>query len=104
AVLSPAASIATRRARASGPVLFPEVRFPPAGLHPGHTAAYYHPRMENTLDIASAVDLLRRGGVIAYPTEAVWGLGCDPADQAAVMRLLEIKQRPVEKGLIVVAA
>lgn len=60
--------------------------------------------MENTLDIASAADLLRRGGVIAYPTEAVWGLGCDPGNEAAVLRLLRIKQRPVEKGMIVVAA
>ena len=60
--------------------------------------------METSLDIASAVDLVRRGGVIAYPTEAVWGLGCDPRNEAAVLRLLRIKQRPVDKGLIVVAA
>lgn len=46
---------------------------------------------------------LRRGGVIAYPTEAVWGLGCDPFDEAAVMRLLDIKQRDVAKGLILAA-
>lgn len=44
------------------------------------------------------------GGVIAYPTETVWGLGCDPFHEAAVRRLLEIKQRPVEKGLILIAA
>lgn len=44
------------------------------------------------------------GGVIAYPTEAVWGLGCDPWDQDAVMRLLELKQRPVAKGVILVAS
>lgn len=60
--------------------------------------------MDTALDIAAAVDLLRRGGVIAYPTEAVWGLGCDPRNEAAVLRLLQVKQRPVEKGLIVVAA
>ena len=41
---------------------------------------------------------------MAYPTEAVWGLGCDPLDEAAVMRLLAIKQRTVDKGLILVAA
>lgn len=51
-----------------------------------------------------AIATLRRGGVIAYPTEAVWGLGCDPFDQAAVMRLLALKQREVGKGLILVAA
>lgn len=54
-------------------------------------------------DIASAADALRRGGVVAYPTEAVWGLGCDPFDETAVRRLLAVKQRPVEKGLILVA-
>lgn len=46
----------------------------------------------------------RAGGVIAYPTEAVFGLGCDPADPLAVSRLLAIKRRPVGKGLILVAA
>jgi L-threonylcarbamoyladenylate synthase len=56
------------------------------------------------LSLNQAVAVLQQGGVIAYPTEAVWGLGCDPYDQAAVTRLLQIKQRPVEKGLIVVAA
>jgi L-threonylcarbamoyladenylate synthase len=56
------------------------------------------------LSIDEAIAQLRRGGVIAYPTEAVWGLGCDPADEAAVRRLLAIKQREVDKGLILVAA
>jgi L-threonylcarbamoyladenylate synthase len=54
-------------------------------------------------DIAPAAAALHRGGVIACPTEAVWGLGCDPFDEAAVMRLLQIKQRAVDKGLILVA-
>jgi L-threonylcarbamoyladenylate synthase len=56
------------------------------------------------LNIASAVALLIRGGVLAYPTEAVWGLGCIPFDGEAVHRLLAIKRRPVDKGLIVVGA
>lgn len=55
-------------------------------------------------DLARAVAALRRGGVVACPTEAVWGLGCDPFDQAAVSRLLAIKRRDVAKGLILVAA
>lgn len=55
------------------------------------------------IDASAAAGLLRRGGVIAYPTEGVWGLGCDPFDQAAVLRLLAIKQRPVDKGLILIA-
>ncbi|MEO3864923.1 Sua5/YciO/YrdC/YwlC family protein [Rheinheimera fenheensis] len=52
----------------------------------------------------AVIDALIAGGVIAYPTEAVYGLGCDPDNEAAVLALLAIKQRPVEKGLILVAA
>ncbi|MCL7461395.1 Sua5/YciO/YrdC/YwlC family protein [Pseudomonas sp. NW5] len=48
--------------------------------------------------------IVKAGGVIAYPTEAVWGVGCDPWNADAVERLLALKQRPVEKGLILVAA
>ena len=59
--------------------------------------------MPRLLTIAEAASALKDGGVIAYPTEAVWGVGCDPADEAAVMRLLAIKQRAVDKGLILVA-
>ena len=49
------------------------------------------------------VELIELGGVIAYPTEAVYGLGCDPDNDDAIERLLEIKQRPWQKGLILVA-
>lgn len=48
--------------------------------------------------------LLKAGGLVAYPTEAVWGLGCDPDNEQAVHKLLALKQRPMEKGLILVAA
>ncbi|WP_111657937.1 L-threonylcarbamoyladenylate synthase [Isoalcanivorax indicus] len=54
--------------------------------------------------VALAARVVRGGGVIAYPTEAVYGLGCDPANEEAVLRLLEIKQRPVHKGLILLGA
>ena len=54
--------------------------------------------------IAEAVAVLRRGGVIAYPTEGVWGLGCDPFDEAAVARLLAMKRRAPDKGVILVGA
>ena len=47
-----------------------------------------------------ATQTLITGGVIAYPTEAVWGLGCDPWNAAAVDRMLKLKQRPMYKGLI----
>ncbi|MEW5757691.1 MAG: L-threonylcarbamoyladenylate synthase [Pseudomonadota bacterium] len=51
-----------------------------------------------------AARVLHDGGLIAYPTEAVYGLGCDPTNEEAVERLLELKQRPVEKGLILIAS
>ena len=63
--------------------------------------------MNNNLQedaIATAVDVLNEERVIAYPTEAVFGVGCDPDSETAVMRLLELKQRPVDKGLILIAA
>ncbi|MDY6991545.1 MAG: Sua5/YciO/YrdC/YwlC family protein [Pseudomonadota bacterium] len=47
---------------------------------------------------------LRQGGIIAYPTEAVYGLGCDPLNDPAVKRLLVLKQRSWHKGLILIAA
>lgn len=48
--------------------------------------------------------LLRAGAVVAYPTEAVYGLGCDPLNASAVERILALKQRSLHKGLILVAA
>ncbi len=48
--------------------------------------------------------VIRSGGIIAYPTEAVYGLGVDPGNPVAIGKLLRLKQRPVSKGLIVVAA
>lgn len=51
-----------------------------------------------------AAQILNSGGVIAYPTEGVFGLGCLPSDDKAVQRLLEIKQRTPSKGLILLAA
>lgn len=50
------------------------------------------------MDVATCAGLLRSGGLIAYPTEGVWGLGCDPRSEAAVLRLLALKQRGVDKG------
>ncbi|MCP8688285.1 L-threonylcarbamoyladenylate synthase [Marinobacterium sedimentorum] len=58
----------------------------------------------NNWHLNQALRALRGGGVIAYPTEAVWGLGCDPFNAAAIERLLELKRRPMHKGLILVAA
>jgi L-threonylcarbamoyladenylate synthase len=47
---------------------------------------------------------LKRGGLIAYPTESCYGLGCDPDNRQAVQRILKLKRRPRHKGLIVIAA
>ena len=57
--------------------------------------------MENLNQVVAA---LQQQDVIAYPTEAVFGVGCDPDSETAVNKLLALKQRPVEKGLILIAA
>lgn len=54
--------------------------------------------------LTCAIQALTTGGIIAYPTEAVWGLGCDPWNVLAVDKILELKQRPMYKGLILVAS
>jgi L-threonylcarbamoyladenylate synthase len=54
--------------------------------------------------IEQAAAVVKNGGIIAYPTEAVFGLGCDPFNEESVQRLLSIKKRPTQKGLIVIAA
>jgi len=56
------------------------------------------------MDLDAALDALRSGGIIAYPTEAVYGLGCDPADETALQKILNIKSREAHKGFIVVAS
>ena len=56
------------------------------------------------MNLDRAVAALRAGGVIAYPTEAVYGLGCDPWCEAALARIAAIKRRPLAKGLILIAA
>jgi L-threonylcarbamoyladenylate synthase len=52
-------------------------------------------------DIAEALKVMRAGGVILYPTDTVWGLGCDATNSAAVRRIYEIKQRAENKSLII---
>ena len=56
------------------------------------------------MSVLHAANILLRGGIIAYPTEGVFGLGCLPDDQRALWRLLNIKRRDAAKGLIVIAA
>ena len=55
-------------------------------------------------NLAAAVAALRAGGVVAYPTEAVYGLGCDPHNRAAFDDLFALKQRPPTQGVLLIAA
>jgi len=56
------------------------------------------------MDARSLFRYLKNGGVVAYPTESCYGLGCDPNNRAAVKKILRMKKRPQTKGLILVAA
>ena len=56
--------------------------------------------MTREQDIRNAVEVLRQGGVILYPTDTVWGIGCDATNEDAVRRVYEIKQREDSKALI----
>lgn len=51
-------------------------------------------------DIREAVEIMNKGGVILYPTDTIWGIGCDATNEAAVRRVFEIKQRDDAKALI----
>lgn len=62
------------------------------------------PVIPSPQNLLAAVQSLRAAELIAYPTEAVWGLGCDPFSEAAVRHLLSLKQRSEDKGLIIIAA
>ncbi|MDR2876310.1 MAG: Sua5/YciO/YrdC/YwlC family protein [Methylobacillus sp.] len=56
------------------------------------------------MDVARIRKHLQRGGVIAYPTESCYGLGCDPMNPRAIKRVLKLKKRSPSKGLILIAA
>jgi L-threonylcarbamoyladenylate synthase len=56
--------------------------------------------MTKEQDIKNAIDVMRKGGVILYPTDTVWGIGCDATNAEAVKRVYEIKQRDDSKALI----
>lgn len=56
------------------------------------------------LNISEASTVLHSGGTLAYPTEAVWGLGCDPYNELAFKKILALKERPIEKGVILLAS
>ena len=54
--------------------------------------------------LGSVVNSLKNGEVVAYPTEGVWGLGCDPSDDQAITKLLNLKGRSESKGLILIGS
>lgn len=60
--------------------------------------------MPLSMPIQHAGRIIRAGGVVAYPTEGVWGLGCLPQAEPAIQRILEMKRRDASKGLILIAA
>lgn len=57
-----------------------------------------------TGDIEKCLQVLQNGGVILYPTDTIWGLGCDATNANAVQKLIELKGKPPHKGLIVLLA
>jgi L-threonylcarbamoyladenylate synthase len=60
------------------------------------------PEFEN--DIVHCLEVLRKGGIILYPTDTIWGIGCDATNPSAVKKIYEIKQRPESKAMIVLLA
>ena len=52
-------------------------------------------------DIAQSVDVLRRGGIILYPTDTIWGIGCDATNSEAVDRIYKLKKRSDSKSMLV---
>ncbi|MGH8184279.1 MAG: L-threonylcarbamoyladenylate synthase [Rhodanobacteraceae bacterium] len=61
-------------------------------------------RLFDSEGIEAAADLLRAGGVLAYPTEGVYGLGCDPDNREAFEKIFVMKRRPPEQGVLLIAA
>jgi L-threonylcarbamoyladenylate synthase len=55
-------------------------------------------------DIEQCLSVLRNGGIILYPTDTVWGIGCDATDEKAVERIFHLKNRPDDKAMIILVA
>ncbi len=60
--------------------------------------------MSLDVDVKAAVDVLRRGGIILYPTDTIWGIGCDATNQKAVEKVYRIKERVYEKSMIILVS
>ena len=55
-------------------------------------------------DIKACIDTLSRGGIILYPTDTIWGIGCDATNESAVEKIYRVKNRPGEKAMVVLVA
>lgn len=60
--------------------------------------------MDFTPDVENCLDTLRHGGLILYPTDTIWGIGCDATDTEAVKKIYALKKRPETKAMIVLLA
>ncbi|MCR4994045.1 MAG: threonylcarbamoyl-AMP synthase [Bacteroidales bacterium] len=56
--------------------------------------------MERDADVQAAIEVLKKGGIILYPTDTIWGIGCDATNEDAVRRVFELKRRTDSKALI----
>jgi L-threonylcarbamoyladenylate synthase len=61
-------------------------------------------RLEFEHDIVRCLETLRQGGIILYPTDTIWGIGCDATNPGAVGKIFDLKQRPAAKSMIVLLA
>lgn len=55
-------------------------------------------------DILNCLEILNNGGLILYPTDTIWGIGCDATNEAAVAKIYQLKNRPDEKSMIILLA
>jgi L-threonylcarbamoyladenylate synthase len=60
--------------------------------------------MDFTADIQACIKVLQKGGLILYPTDTIWGIGCDATNEAAVAKIYALKKRPDEKSMIILLA
>lgn len=55
-------------------------------------------------ELSISANILKKGGVILYPTDTIWGIGCDATNESAVKRVFEIKERPAAKSMVILVA
>jgi L-threonylcarbamoyladenylate synthase len=60
--------------------------------------------MNFDIDIEQCLKVLKQGGIIVYPTDTVWGIGCDATNSLAAEKIIALKQRPAEKSFVVLVA